>query len=59
MVLKDLLEKLNLSSVWFLCKKYGLDYDPTFVAYINLDDGYRRLIIYEDKAGAKKKWSWG
>ena len=53
--LKDLLEKLNLSSVLFLCKKYGLDYDSTFMACTNLDDGYGRHVIYGSKASIKKK----
>ena len=54
-LLKDLLEKLNLPPASFLYEKYGSDHNPTFVAYTNLDDGYRRHVIYRGKSSTEKE----
>lgn len=54
-IFKKLLEKLNLLLVLFLYEKYGFDHDPTFMIYINFDDGYRRYVIYNDKVSTKKE----
>lgn len=56
-ILKEVLEKLNLPPAIYECKKHGPDHDPIFRAFVILDDGHEKNSFLDQRSQQRKKRS--
>ena len=54
-ILKEILDKLKLSTISYEYERFGLDYQPSFPAKVKFEDKFERHELYRLKAYVKKE----